>query len=83
MSEPPGTPSTRRALSLSLRTTFAAQFLLAVSGIMLARALGVENRGEIAAAMLWPTVIAGIGTLGLTESLTFHVAASSRARRRA
>ena len=72
--EPAGTPSTRRALSLSLRTTFLAQFLLAVSGIMLARVLGVEARGEIAAAMLWPTVIAAVGTLGLTESLTFHVA---------
>jgi len=66
--------SARRALSLSLRTTFLGQFLMAVSGVMLARALGQEDRGEIAAAMLWPTVIAGIGTLGLTESLTFHIA---------
>jgi O-antigen/teichoic acid export membrane protein len=66
--------STRRALSLSLRTTFLGQFLMAVSGVMLARALGQEDRGEIAAAMLWPTVIAGLGTLGLTESLTFHIA---------
>jgi O-antigen/teichoic acid export membrane protein len=71
-SEP--TPSPRRALSLSLRTTFAGQLLMAISGIMLARVLGQEARGEIAAAMLWPTVIAGLGTLGLTESLTYFVA---------
>jgi O-antigen/teichoic acid export membrane protein len=76
-SEPAGTPtkpSARRALSRSLGTTFAAQLLMAVSGIELARGLGYQDRGALAAAMVWPTVIAGISTLGLTESLTYHIA---------
>jgi O-antigen/teichoic acid export membrane protein len=45
-----------------------------ISGVELARGLGLTGRGELAAAMLWPMVIGSIGTLGLEESLTFHVA---------
>jgi O-antigen/teichoic acid export membrane protein len=42
--------------------------------VELARGLGVEGRGELAVAMLWPTVIGNIATLGLEESMTYHVA---------
>ncbi len=50
------------------------QVLNVVSGLELARGLGVTGRGELAAAILWPTVIGAIATLGLQESITYHVA---------
>lgn len=43
-----------------------------LSGVMVARILLVEGRGELAAAMLWPTVIAALGVLGVHEAVTFH-----------
>jgi O-antigen/teichoic acid export membrane protein len=32
------------------------------------------RRGELAAAILWPTVIGAVGALGLQESITYHIA---------
>ncbi len=49
-----------------------------VSGVELARGLGLTGRGELAAAILWPTMIGGIGVLGLEESVTFHVAGARK-----
>ncbi len=76
--DPPGPgaprPSARRALSRSLGTTFVAQFLMVASAVQLARELGLDDRGALAAAMIWPTVIGLVATLGLTESLTYHIA---------
>ena len=67
-------PSASRALKLNLRTSAAVQLMNLVSGLELARGLGVMRRGELAAAILWPTVIGAIGALGLQESITYHVA---------
>lgn len=62
------------ALSLSLGTSFAIQGLNAVTGVLLARALGAEGRGELAAAIIWPSLLAGLGSLGLSDAATFHAA---------
>jgi O-antigen/teichoic acid export membrane protein len=70
--------SASRAVKLTLRASLIVQVLNMVSGIELARGLGVAGRGELAAAMLWPSVIGVIATLGLEESMIYHVA---RARR--
>lgn len=57
-----------------MRASLAVQVLNVISGVELARGLGVNGRGELAAAVLWPTVIGAISTLGLEESMTYHVA---------
>ena len=44
------------------------------SGVMLARILLPTGRGELAAAMLWPPVIAAIGALGISEATAFFAA---------
>jgi O-antigen/teichoic acid export membrane protein len=45
------------------------------SGIQLARLLGPEGRGELAAVLLWPMIVGTFGTLGLTDSVTYAAAA--------
>ena len=66
--------SATRAVKSNLGASLMIQLLNMISGVELARGLGVTGRGELAAAMLWPTVIGLIGVLGLEESVTFHVA---------
>lgn len=44
------------------------------SGILLARILLPEGRGELAGAMLWPILIASLGILGIHEAVTYHAA---------
>jgi O-antigen/teichoic acid export membrane protein len=66
--------SATRAVKSNLRASLIIQLLNIVSGVELARGLGLTGRGELAAAMLWPTVIGALATLGLEESMTYHVA---------
>jgi O-antigen/teichoic acid export membrane protein len=44
------------------------------TGVMLARLLGPTGRGQLAAALLWPTLLIAIGSLGLGESVVYFVA---------
>lgn len=41
------------------------------SGIILARSLGPSDRGILAAAMLWPIILASAGNLGIGEGVTY------------
>lgn len=58
----------------SLTATVVIQASNIVSGIFLARYLQPDGRGELAAVMLWPTVIAAIGIFGLHEAIAYHAA---------
>ena len=58
------------------------QAALVVSGPLLARLLGVENRGWFAVVILVPLVPAQLGTLGVPQGLTYHLATVPGARRR-
>jgi O-antigen/teichoic acid export membrane protein len=69
-----GGASATRAIKSNVVASLLIQGLNMISGVELARGLGLIGRGELAAAMLWPMVIGGIGVLGLEESMTFHVA---------
>lgn len=62
----------------SFATTGVIQVIQAVVGVLLARVLGPAHRGELAAVILWPTLMATIGSLGLAQSATYH---ASRAKR--
>jgi O-antigen/teichoic acid export membrane protein len=54
----------RRGLRSTLGTTFAIQALGFVSGALVARMLGVESRGLLAALVVWTAIVANLGDLG-------------------
>jgi O-antigen/teichoic acid export membrane protein len=73
------TPSARSIrLTRTVSTTFAAsatiQGLTIISGIILARTLGPGGRGELTAVLVWPAMLAAIGSIGVVESTAFFVA---------
>jgi O-antigen/teichoic acid export membrane protein len=41
------------------------------SGIVLARSLGPSDRGILAAAILWPAILASTGSVGVAEGVTY------------
>lgn len=64
----------RRALSLSFLASISINAVNIVTGVLLARSLGLEDRGALAAVLLWPTLLGVIGSLGVPEAMTYHVA---------
>lgn len=62
----------------SFATTGAIQLIQVVIGVLLARILGPGGRGELAAVILWPTLLTTIGSLGLAQSATYHAAQARR-----
>ena len=71
------TVSDRFAIARSLTATILVSGLILVvnliSGIVLARSLGPTGRGELAIAMLWPPLIAGLGMLSVSDAVTYFV----------
>ncbi len=63
-----------RPVTLSLATSAAIQVCNALTGILLARSLGPAGRGELAAILLWPSILAAAGSLGVTEAVTYETA---------
>lgn len=63
----------------ALSVTFLASVLIHVvnigTGVLAARLLGPEGRGELAAIFLWPSLLAGFGILGLHEAVAYAGAA--------
>ncbi|HSE05616.1 MAG TPA: hypothetical protein VLK35_15820, partial [Methylomirabilota bacterium] len=48
--------------------------MLVVTGVLLARMLGPDGRGYLAALILWPLVITQLGNLGIPSALTYSIA---------
>lgn len=63
----------RMPLAGSVLTGIAGQAVLIVSGVLAARILGVQDRGYLALLILFPTVLAQIGSLGLPLAVTFEL----------
>jgi O-antigen/teichoic acid export membrane protein len=61
-------------------STAAANGALAVvgllTGMLAARLLGAEGRGQLAAAQAWPLLLATLGSFGVTEAIAYFVARS-------
>ena len=64
----------RRALGISVTASLLIQALNILTGVLLARELGPSGRGELAAAILWPSLLASVGSLGVTEATTVYTA---------
>src|SRR5438105_759149 len=56
---------------VSLIVSLAIQGLNVTSGVLLARSLGPTGRGELAAVILWPAVLATIFFAGFIEAVTY------------
>ena len=69
-------------LPIVLMQSIAARLGLAVfngvTGIITARALDPGGRGELAAIILWPVLMAALTTFGLPGALIYHVKRSPR-----
>jgi O-antigen/teichoic acid export membrane protein len=61
------------SLSGSILTGLVAQGLLVVSGVLVARILGVQGRGYLALFVLFPTVLVQVGSLGLPLATTYEL----------
>jgi O-antigen/teichoic acid export membrane protein len=73
--------SARRPLHSGLTASVVIQLLNLLTGVLLARVLGPDGRGELAAVILWPTVITAVGSLGVTEAIAFFAARRRAAAR--
>lgn len=82
---PPEKPavSMRRAMAFTTTTSMLVPVIGVVTAPVLARALGVEGRGEVATAMAPAALVAAVATLGLPEALTYHLARRPDQTRRA
>jgi O-antigen/teichoic acid export membrane protein len=64
----------RADVGLTAGTNLALAALNAASGILLARALGPEGRGEVAAIQLWGFFFATVALLGVPDAVVYLVA---------
>jgi len=58
----------------SILSGMGGQVMLVISGILAARLLGVEGRGYFSILVIIPGILCQIGTLGLPQAITHHVA---------
>lgn len=71
----------RHPLAGSVGAGLAIQAALVVSGPLLARMLGVDARGHVAALVLWPALLGWVFTAGAPLALTYHLARGTHPRR--
>jgi O-antigen/teichoic acid export membrane protein len=62
------------ALVLTLGANILLSALGVVTGVILARILGPDGRGELAAITLWPGIILTLGGLGIPHTIAYFVA---------
>ena len=58
--------------SRTLGSSAAGLLLTIIYSVLSARMLGAEGRGLLAAIQLWPTVLAGAMTMGMSTSFVYH-----------
>ncbi len=71
-----------RAIVQSVWSKSAILALQACTGVLTARELGPNGRGELAAMILWPLLVANVTTFGLPSALIYHFRNGSEDRRR-
>lgn len=73
-------PTARSALG-SVATGLIGQGAVLISGILVARLLGPEDRGYVALLVLFPSFLSIVGGLGVPEALTYFIARDPHASR--
>jgi O-antigen/teichoic acid export membrane protein len=71
----------KRDAALAVATGLAIQAVLILTGTLVARMLGPDGRGYLAALILWPLVITQLGNLGIPSALTYSIARDPSASR--
>jgi O-antigen/teichoic acid export membrane protein len=72
-------PISLKSLNWTVLATVVIQLSAFGSGIILARSLGANGRGFVAAAMIWPPLLVSLVTLGVGEAVMFRSARSESA----
>ena len=67
---------THTATLMSILVALVGQSVLAVTGIIVARILGVENRGHLALLVVIPVILSQLCALGVPQSVTYYIARS-------
>jgi O-antigen/teichoic acid export membrane protein len=62
-----------QATTQSIAAGVGGQLLLLVSGPLVARILGVEGRGYLAALYVWPGMLAALGTMGIPVACSYFL----------
>lgn len=70
-----------RPLAITFATSGGIQLLNVLTGVALARGLGPQARGEVAAILLWVILVGSAGQFGTAEAVTYHVANDRRQAR--
>jgi len=70
---------TTRDFIITAGSNLSIAVFSAIGGILAARLLGPEGRGELAAATVWAGVLGTVATLGLPQALTYFAARDSSA----
>jgi antigen flippase len=73
-SEPGARERLKSDAALAVATGFAIQAVLILTGTLVARMLGPDGRGYLAALILWPWAITLAGNLGVPSALTYCIA---------
>lgn len=67
----------KKSLTATFTATIVIQVVTMVGGIISARLLLPQGKGELTAVMLWPSMLASIGSLSIAEAVTYYVANES------
>ena len=71
-----------RDTAVSVVASIGQQGLVLISGILVARILGVEGRGFLALLWLVAAILGTLGMLGLQQALTYWIVKDPRGRAR-
>ncbi len=58
-------------LVITFGASVVIMLLNIIGGILTARFLGPAGKGELTAVLLWPSILAGLGSLGLVDAIVF------------
>ncbi len=67
-------PKIQRDTISSMLTGVITQVTIVVSGVLSARILGVEDRGNLALLLLFPVALTQLGSIGLPLAITYFIA---------
>jgi O-antigen/teichoic acid export membrane protein len=62
---------TGRQVGGTLAASFGIQGVNVLTGVLLARSLGVEDRGTLAILLLWPFLLSSVATFGVPDAVAY------------